>query len=64
MLTIRSVVDGRVLGFALNETVARNMADTNGWNAWVAEPSRMHHLEIAVDETRCDPRNRMGHKCR
>jgi hypothetical protein len=41
MLKIYSLVTGEVLGFAKDESIARDMARTNGWRTWYVEDDRV-----------------------
>ena len=61
MLTIRSVIDGRILGFARDQEVAAQLAQANDWHNWFAvldEPLR--ELQLVSREPDTDPRNRRG----
>lgn len=63
MLTIRSVLSGRILGFARTWEVANELAKTNNWTAWVVEDDEpLPELQLVPREPDTDPCNCRGAK--
>jgi len=61
MLICRSVVDGKVLGFARDLEIATQLAQANNWRNWYAvEDQRPPRLAIVEPELSYDPRNMRG----
>lgn len=61
MLICRSVVDGKVLGFARDLEIATQLAQANDWRNWYAEEDpRQPRLAIVEAEPSYDPRNTYG----
>ena len=62
MLTIVSVEDGRILGFAKDHAGAQEMAAANGWRNWAIEETDLRELELVSDAPGPDPRNSRGRR--
>ena len=59
MLTIKSMYNGRVLGYAHDYETAERMAEQNKWEAWFIE-SDMPAFSIEQVQPDTDPRNARG----
>lgn len=61
MLTIRSITDGRILGFAKDQEVAAQLAQANDWHNWYAVLDESpREFQLVQHEPDTDPRNRRG----